>query len=173
MKYPRYLDYSREGTKRCESALLSIWAIASTLLVPNAVCCVLDLTTTDNGVEYFSMTLNRKANAYETAPGATMTTILPLPCARHARTCGLAQCYTQRVFAVRHRLCQNDISKVAYRAFAPNQFAATIINTFTRQPAYRVNARRQNEACHGGAIGAARQSTPSDFTGFFAGRKHT
>ena len=27
MKYPRYLDYSAEGTKRCEAGLLTIWAI--------------------------------------------------------------------------------------------------------------------------------------------------
>ncbi len=27
MKYPSYLDYSQEGTRRCESALLTVWAV--------------------------------------------------------------------------------------------------------------------------------------------------
>lgn len=145
--------------------------IASTMLVPNGLCFVLDLTTTDNGVEHFSMTLNREANAYDSTPGATMTTVLPLPCARHARTCRHNSCYMQRIFVANHRLCKREISKVAYRVFAPNQFAATILGTFTQQPDYRVNAHRGYEACRGGAISMAREASPSGFTGFFEGRR--
>ena len=145
--------------------------IASTLLVPYGLCSVLDLTTTDNRVEYFAMTLNREANTYDASPGATMTTILPIPCARHARTCRHAGCYTQRVFRVNHRLRRNDCSKVAYRVFAPNNYAATIVTTFTNHAAYRVNAHRPGEACSGGIIGAAGENCPSGHTGFFAGRR--
>ena len=145
--------------------------IASTLLVPNGLCCTLDLTTTDNGVEYFAMTLNREANAYDISPGATMTTILPLPCARHSRTCRLANCYTQRVFLVNHRLRRNDYSKVAYRVFAPNAFAASIVATYMNHASYRVNAHRPEEACLGGSIGVVRENCPSGYTGFFSGRR--
>ena len=47
VKFPHYLDYSREGTKRCESALLTIWALLNDFhdglvlvggLVPRYIC---------------------------------------------------------------------------------------------------------------------------------------
>lgn len=166
-------EYYNTNAAEANGIVTHALRIASSLLVPNGLCCVLDLTSSDNGVEYFSMTLNRESNAYDMAPEATMTTILPIPCARNSRHCRASQCFTQRVFAVQHRLCRNDISRVSYRVFAPRPFAAAIVNTFTEHPAYRVNARRENESCGGGVIQVAGCNCPSGYTGFFTGRGHT
>ena len=146
--------------------------IASTLLTPNGICCVLDVTTIDNGVEYFAMTINRESNEYATSADATMATILPLPCARHAQSCRLTKCFTQRIFIINHRQHLNDSSKVSYRVFAPRSFAAPIIATYTDQVDYRVNAQRPQEACAAGIIKKASQDSPSGFTEFFIGRRN-
>lgn len=163
-------EYYNTNAAEANGIVTHALRIASSLLVPNGLCCALDLTSSDNGVEYFSMTLNREANAYDMGPDATMTTVLPIPCARSSRDCRASQCFTQRVFAVQHRLCRNDISRVAYRVFAPRPFAATIVNTFTEHQAYKVNARRENESCGAGIIQTVGHHCPSGYTGFFNGR---
>lgn len=146
--------------------------IASSLLVPRSVCCILDVTSSDNQHEFFPSILNREANQFDATAGATLATVLPVPCARNSRKCQRKACFMQRVFAASHRLCQSERSKVVCRVLAPKQFAASIVNTFTVHNTYRVNAQRPYEACGDGAIGCAQPTSPSGFTGFFTGEKN-
>ena len=145
--------------------------IVSQMLLPYGLYILSDLTTSDNGCEFFSMTLNREANKHDINPESSVRTILPLPCARSSSLCNEGKCYTQRRFVLGHQLVRNDITKIAYRVFAPNSFAQTIGATFTQHPAYRVNAARATEACFGGRKGEAEiNCCPCGYTGFFAER---
>ncbi len=142
--------------------------LASRMLVPYGLCIVSDVTTTDNKYEYFAMTLNREANEQDSAPDAITRTIIPLPCARAATTCTARACYTQRRFQISHRLAPHDSTKIAYRVFAPLSLAASVTATFTRKPAYRVNAARPTEACFDGQKREVDGAHPCGYTGFFA-----
>lgn len=144
--------------------------IASRALAPDGLCIAADVTTCDNGHEFFPEILNREANQHDSDPEASMRTVLPLPCAWSSSACGALACFTQRRFAVRHRLAPNDQTKIAYRVFAPSSFARSVVATFTRHPAYRVNARRADEACFGGGQREAATRYPCGYTGFFAKR---
>lgn len=142
--------------------------IASRMLVPYGACVLADVTTTDNGYEYFAMTLNRESNAHDQASDSRLRTILPLPCGRHSATCGQTACYTQRHFAVAHQLARGDSTSIAYRVLAPIPFADSITATFSNHPCYRVNAARPHEACLGGDIRSTGGTVPCGYTGFFA-----
>jgi hypothetical protein len=143
-------------------------SIASNMLAPYGLMVVSDVTTSDNGYELFAFTLNREANEHDSSPDATARTVLPLPCGRCSITCRETRCYTQRCFQVRHRLASNDKTKIAYRVFAPEAFARSIINSFTQTQAYRVNAARPLEACCDGSKNTSSKAVPCGYTGFFA-----
>ena len=140
-------------------------SMVSRKLVPYGLCVVADVTTTDNGIEYFAITLNREANEHDAAIDTEARTILPLSCGRNSIICK-AGCYTQRRFQISHRLAHHDETKIAYRILAPNAFSNCITASFTDHAAYRVNAARPNEAC---ANGCKREvvDAPCGYTGFF------
>jgi SAM-dependent methyltransferase len=160
-------EFYNENFAQAQGIIRNTLRIVSRMLVPYGLCILSDVTTTDNGYEYFAMTLNREANEHDSEPEASMRTVLPLPCARSASSCTKSDCYTQRRFIVKHRLARRDESKIAYRVFAPNDFAQTVAATFTEHVAYRVNAARPIEACYGGQKFDANTNHPSGYTGFF------
>ncbi|WP_295585025.1 hypothetical protein [uncultured Lamprocystis sp.] len=142
-------------------------SISSGMLTPFSLCVVSDVTTTDNGYEYFAQTFNRESNEYEITPQAIMRTIIPLSCATKSTTCRAQTCYTQRRFEVVHRLASHDATKIAYRVFAPTSFADSITATFAKQCSYRVNSARPDEACLEGTKGHFSSDAPCGYTGFF------
>ena len=144
--------------------------IASRALASDGLCIVADVTTCDNGREFFPETLNREANQHDSDPETSMRTVLPLPCAWSSSACGALACFTQREFAVRHRLAPNDQTKIAYRVLAPNSFPLSVVSAFTRRPAYRVNARRPEFACAGGGQRRLAFPCPCGYTEFLAER---
>ena len=141
--------------------------IATLMLLPYGLCVVADVTSTDNNYEYFAITLNREANAHDTAPNAAARTVLPLPCGRNDAGCTERACYTQRRFAVSHQLAEHDESKIAYRVLAPASFAASIKASFSDAPSYRVNAARPTEACSYGRKIQDVGEVPNGYTDFF------
>ncbi len=142
--------------------------IVSHMLGPYGICIIADVTTTDNGYEYFAMTLNREANEYGRTEDAVTETILPVPCARNATTCRMNSCYTQRRFELSHLLAHYDESKIAYRVLARTEFAHSITVSYTEHAAYRVNAARPAEACFAGRKREFAGNVPCGYTGFFA-----
>lgn len=142
--------------------------VASRTLVPYGIFVVADVTTTDNGYEYFSMTLNRESRDYDNLPNARMHTILPLLCSNEP-PCQANSCYTQRRFKVKHQLASHE-TKIAYRVFAPTVFAKSITTTFVSHDAYRVNAARPEKACVNGREGLFIGEPACGYTGFFTPR---
>jgi len=141
--------------------------LASRMLVPYGLCVAADVTTHDNGFEYFSMTLNKEANEHDCLADAVARTVLPVPCASVSTSCAVRKCFTQRRFRVSHSLATNDGTKVAYRVLAPTDFATSITSGFRDRPAFRVNAARPHEACCKGSKRSMAGSLPCGFTGFF------
>lgn len=137
----------------------------SHMLSHDGICIVADVTAKDNKYEYFSCILNREANQHDALPNKTMQTILPLPCGRHSTTCS-CRCFTQRAFAVHHRLAQRDHTKIAYRVFAPLTTASSVLPTFTRAPHYNVNHGSPREACAGQGQRNFPDPKPCGFTEF-------
>lgn len=137
------------------------------MLTPFSLCVLSDVTTTDNGYEFFAQTLNRESNEYESTSQAIMRTIIPLPCATKSTTCRAQTCYTQRRFEVVHRLANHDVTKIAYRVFAPTSFANSITATFVKQVAYRVNSAHPDEACFKGVKVPFSSDAQCGYTGFF------
>lgn len=144
--------------------------IVSKMLSPFGVYVLSDVTTTDNGLEYFSMILNRECNEHDANDDSTMVTIIPMPCAASSTACGNLKCYTQRKFSVNHRLVRNDVSKIAYRVFAPNAFAERVTATYSTSDAFRNNAARPSEACSGCGRKRNGSDFPSGYTGLSARR---
>ena len=142
--------------------------IISGMLTPFGVCIAADVTTSDNGYEYFAMTLNRESNEHD-ALAAAMRTIVPMPCAKNSVTCQNPKCYTQRKFMVNHRLVNNDFTKIIYRVFAPSVFAERIVADYADSHAYRNNAARPSEACCGQGKKEFDSSHPCGFTEFLRG----
>ncbi|MFH1008828.1 MAG: methyltransferase domain-containing protein [Candidatus Latescibacterota bacterium] len=143
-------------------------SMASRMLVPYGLLVVSDVTSDDNGVEYFPKTLNREANEHDAAPDAEARTFLPLPCGKSSGTCSDGTCYTQRRFQVSHRLAPHNVSKIAYRVLAPTVFAHSITASFTDLAAYSVNAACPSEACSNGRKREVAGVIPCGYTGFFA-----
>ena len=142
--------------------------IASSMIVPYGVCVVSDVTTTDNGYEYFAKTLNREVNQNDVSQNAKMRTIIPLPCATKSTPCQSQSCYTQRRFHVAHQLANHE-TKIAYRVLAPKSFADSITTTFTKKTAYQVNAASPNQACIDGRQRQLPDESPCGcgYTSFF------
>ena len=115
-------EFYNEGFAQAQGVIRNALRISSRMLTPYSLCILCDVTANNNGMEFFSMTLNREANEHDALQNARVTTILPVPCARHSRYCNGIRCYTQRKFEVMHRLRMGDESKVGYRVFAPNVF---------------------------------------------------
>ena len=141
--------------------------IASRMLLPYGLCIVADVTTTDNGFEYFSCTLNREVNEHDITKDAKTRTILPLPCGRGPVICTEKSCYTQRYFSISHPLSKNDKSKITYRIVAPISFAQSITTSFYDATAYGVNAAKPNQACLDGHKTIVNDKPICGFTGFF------
>lgn len=129
-----------------QGVLKTALVYASQLLVQHGLCTVADVTSKDNGYEYFSRVLNREANEHDQLPAAKMRTIIPLSCGTSPILCDEKQCFTQRRFQVAHRLAKQQ-TKIAYRVLASSQFAHTILKSFSRQKGYRVNQADSLEAC--------------------------
>lgn len=160
-------EFYNTGFAPAQGIIRNLLSLASQALVPNGLCIVADITSTDNGVEHFAITLNREASEYDTAPESKAHTILPLCCGSRTKTCDPC-CYTQRRFRVSHRLARKDKTKIAYRVLAPHAFAHSITASFTDHEAYRVNAARPNEACANGCKRIVANAIPCGYTGFFA-----
>ena len=143
--------------------------LASQMLVPKGLCVLSDITNrpTNHNFEYFSMILNREANEHDSDDAAISRTIIPIPCARNSRTCNDSKCFTQRIFEVNHRLAHNDITKISYRVLAPTAFAQNIIDSFTMQGAFNVNAHRPYSACLNGEQAKITGEILSGYTNFF------
>jgi SAM-dependent methyltransferase len=142
--------------------------IASRRLSPYGLCVVADVTTTDNGFEFFAITLNREANKHDAGPDAETRTILPLPCGRSSATCDEGACYTQRRFQVSHQLELHDETKIAYRVLTSKAFAHSITASFTNHEAYQVNAARPAEVCCNGRKREETGAQTCGYTGFLA-----
>lgn len=160
-------EFYNAGFAPAQGIIRNMLSLASQALVPNGLCVVADITSNDNGVEHFAITLNREASEYDTAPDSKTHTILPLCCGSRTKTCD-PRCYTQRYFKVSHRLARNDKTKIAYRVLSPHAFAHSITASFTDHEAYRVNAARPNEACTNGCKRIIANAIPCGYTGFFA-----
>lgn len=119
---------------------------ASRMLAKHGLCTVADVTSKDNGYEYFSTILNREANEHDRLAEAQMRTIIPLPCGTSPILCEEKNCFTQRRFQVIHRLAKQQ-TKIAYRVLASSQFSDAILKNLTRQKGYRVNGANPEEAC--------------------------
>jgi SAM-dependent methyltransferase len=142
--------------------------LASSMLVPNGLCVVNDVTTTDNNYEFFACTLNREVNEHDVAPDAEARTILPLPCGKSSSFCTEKSCYTQRRFRVSHKLAPYDQTKTAYRILAPIVFAQSITASFNNLPAYGVNAAKPKQGCFIGRKKIVEDVLPCGYTAFFA-----
>lgn len=160
-------EFYNAGFAPAQGIIRNLLSLVSQVLVPNGLCVVADITSTDNGVEHFAITLNREANEYDAAPDAKAHTILPLCCGSRTKTCELG-CYTQRRFRVSHRFATHDQTKIAYRVLAPNPFWHSITASFNDHEAYRINAAKPDQACANGRKCLIRGLIPCGYTGFFA-----
>ena len=141
--------------------------IASRMLVPYGLCVITDVTTKDNGFEFFSCTLNREINEHDIEVDAKTRTILPLPCGMGSTICTEKSCYTQRFFHINHQFAKNDKSKITYRILAPIGFAQSITASFHTSKAYCVNAAKPNQECSNGQKKIVVGEPTCGFTGFF------
>jgi hypothetical protein len=159
-------EFYNTGFAPAQGIIRNMLSLASQALVPNGLCVVADVTSTNNNVEHFAITLNREVNEYEAGPDAKAHTILPLCCASRTKTCD-PRCYTQRRFRVGHQLASHDQTKIAYRVLAPNPFWHSITASFNNHDAYRVNAAKPYQACENGSKRTVIGPTPGGYTGFF------
>ena len=159
-------EFYNAGFASAQGIIRNLLSLVSQVLVPHGLCVVADVTSTNNNVEHFSITLNREANEYDAALDAKAHTILPLCCASRTKTCD-PRCYTQRRFRVSHRLAPNDQTKIAYRVLAPDPFGHSIMASFNNHSAYRVNAAKPYQACVNGSKRTVIDPTPCGYTGFF------
>ncbi|MDQ5909939.1 MAG: hypothetical protein QG599_2034 [Pseudomonadota bacterium] len=159
-------EFYNTGFAPAQGIIRNLLNLALPALVPNGLCVVADVTSTNNNVEHFAITLNREVNEYEAGSDAKGHTILPLCCASRTKTCD-PRCYTQRLFRVGHQLASHDQTKIAYRVLTPDPFWHSITASFNNHEAYRVNAAKIHQACANGSKRTITDPTPCGYTGFF------
>lgn len=161
-----FSEFYNVNYAQAQGIITNALQIVSKMLSPFGVYVLSDVTTTDNGQEYFAFTLNRECNRHDSDDGSVLQTIIPMPCAVNSTECQNGKCYTQRKFSVNHRLSNGDVTKIAYRVFALHDFAERIKLSYLTSDAYRNNAARPSEACRG--CGDKLQNSlqsPSGYTG--------
>lgn len=114
------------------------------LLSVEGLFMLLDVTTvskTDN--MYYSQLLNMGTrDALRKQP--RLGVLIPLCCSKFNNDCQIP-CFTQKEFMVRHSKKYNDISKVAYRIIAHQEFIKLMQLDNEGQYQYLVNSNKNNE----------------------------
>ena len=114
------------------------------VLSPKGLFMLLDVTTiskTDN--MYYSQLLNiGTRDALRKQP--RLGVLIPLCCSNFNNDCQIP-CFTQKEFMVRHSKKYNDISKVAYRIIAHQEFIKLMQLDNEGQYQYLINSNKNNE----------------------------
>ena len=114
------------------------------LLSVEGLFMLLDVTTvskTDN--MYYSQLLNMGTrDGLRKQP--RLGVLIPLCCSKFNNDCQIP-CFTQKEFMVRHSKKYNDISKVAYRIIAHQEFIKLMQLDNEGQYQYLVNSNKNNE----------------------------
>ena len=92
------------------------------LLAETGLLVLLDVTTKQEHNNTFNPILMNDQAKLALKELKKYKTLLPLSCSMHESVC-CAMCFTQQQFVVSHSKRSNDISKVAYRIIANNEFA--------------------------------------------------
>jgi hypothetical protein len=95
--------------------------------------------------------MNREARVYAQGPAPRLLHVIPRSCAYWGQACTTYDCYTQRVFYVGHSARSAVESKVAYKIFAPDDFARQL-NSAAPETMYKCNAAKPKRVCRNAAI---------------------
>lgn len=116
------------------------------------LCVLLDMTNQVEGSrDYLPILMNREVRAYVQGSDPRLFHVIPRSCAHWGRSCHTDNCYTQRVFFVKHSRRSDDKSKVAYKVLAPEDFALKL-NSSVPEEIYRCNEAKPYLVCRDAKI---------------------
>ncbi|NTW87897.1 MAG: hypothetical protein HGB26_01955 [Desulfobulbaceae bacterium] len=123
--------------------------ISSGSLSSDGFLIIADVTTKDNGKDYFPIIMNNEISRYESDDKALLSTLIPIPCALWGPRNACSNCFTQRVFEVETSLASKDISKITYRIMTSKANASRLVS-FDANSSYRVSIAGRYSACYQG-----------------------
>lgn len=113
------------------------------LLTNIGLMILLDVTTKPDHGDYYPQLLNEQVTRF-IRERPEFATIVPAPCHFYEARCS-ESCFTQKEFAVTHRMANHDLSRVAYRVIARASCAKPLHATTERAAEYVISSRRAKD----------------------------
>ncbi len=129
------------------------------LLTDIGLMILLDVTTKPDHGDYYPQLLNEQVSRF-IRERPELATLVPIPCHIYEARCS-ESCFTQKEFAVTHRLASRDPSRVAYRVLA-RASCAKRLHAATESAAEYVISSRQAKDTFGTCSHSSGRGAPLD-----------